>query len=72
MNKVFWWFQGEAVKTLFERLLLADPETARLEVHLDGRKMTFRVVPTVEGVGIESHTDEHINDSHVCPPVCPP
>lgn len=69
MTRPFFWFKGAAVETLFERLLVADPSTARLEVHLQGTKMTLRVVP--EGPVPESHTEDHINDSHVCPPFCP-
>ena len=67
--KPYWWFRGDAVTTLVERLLVADPATARLEVHPEGREMTFLVIPA--GPVPESHTEEHINDSHLCPPDCP-
>ena len=68
-NRPFWWFQGAAVSQLVDRLIDAGAETARLEVHLDGTTMTFLVVPA--GPVPESHTEDHINDSHVCPPSCP-
>jgi hypothetical protein len=64
MSRPYWWFEGASVAALIERLS-AD---ARLEVHLDGEKMTFRVVPLG---GALSPLDPPINESHICPPQCP-
>ena len=67
MKDKYWWFQGESVKELSARLA-ADPSAVRLEVRLDGDKMTFRVVG---GPAVREATDPDINDSHLCPPFCP-
>lgn len=62
------WFQGASVRTLVQRLTDAGPDTARLEVRIDGDKMTFRVV--AEGENAQA-AEEDINDSRRCPPFCP-
>lgn len=74
--KPYHWFQGASVRTLFDRLAAAGPDTARLEVHEDGPSMTLRVVPAdirrasfVAEAGDDC--DEPIDDSRLCPPVCP-
>jgi len=67
-GKPFHWFQGESVSQLYEQLAAAGPTTARIEVYQEGKKMTLRVVPEVS---TSSHTNNHINDSHLCPPDCP-
>lgn len=64
----FWWFQGQSVDTLTTRL--ANNPGCRLEVHLDGQDMTFRIVPLGE-VTTEEGGGPPINDSHPCPPSCP-
>lgn len=67
MSRPYWWFAGDSLAEL-QRQLSAGP-VGRLEVHLDGKDMTFLVVPSepavLEGGG------GPINDSHVCPPSCP-
>ena len=66
MRERYWWFQGESVQELSSRLA-ADPGAVRLEVRLDGDKMTFRVVG-----GVQARDDDpDINDSHLCPIDCP-
>ena len=62
----YWWFQGASVEELTARLT-ANPG-ARLEVHLDGTKMTFVVKPVGEFTAQSFHPP--INESHVCPPDC--
>lgn len=69
--KPYHWFQGASVRELVNQLEAADPDTARLEVHTAGDKMTFRVIPASTGdVTIQSHDPLDINDSHRCPPDC--
>ena len=65
--KPYWWFQGASVASLIAALEAAGAD-ARLEVHLDGDKMTLFVVPT-GGAAVASGGG--IDDSHVCPPQCP-
>ena len=62
------WFQGASVRELYDRLTAVGPDTARLEVHTDGKKMTLQV--TGETAAAVSPTPP-INDSHLCPPQCP-
>lgn len=62
----FWWFRGASVEQL--RSQLAGAGECRLEVHLDGTKMTLHVIP--EGIG-PSEGGGATNESHVCPPSCP-
>lgn len=74
MSRPYHWFQGTSVETLVERLIDADPATARLEVHQEGDKMTFRVVPAEPGTLDEEKqrlSTADINDSFICPPRCP-
>lgn len=66
----YWWFQGTAVRELAERLAEAGPDTARLEVRLTGDKMTLRVVAADTGKNGAVAADD-INDSRLCPPICP-
>jgi hypothetical protein len=66
------WFQGASVRALYDQIGNANPDTARLEVRVDGEQMRFRVVST--GGGEERWADTasaDINDSRRCPPVCP-
>jgi hypothetical protein len=67
MSKPFWWFEGASVTALLERLT-ANPD-ARLEVHLDGEKMTFIVAS--KRADAAAPFDPPINESHICPPICP-
>lgn len=67
MPRPFWWFSGDSVRALRERLNAAG-DTARLEVHLDGNDMTLDVVPADV---IPAAPSPSINESHICPPVCP-
>lgn len=64
------WFQGASVRALVQRLTDANPDTARLEVRIDGEHMTFRVV--AEGESVQTaDAPADINDSRRCPPICP-
>lgn len=68
----YYWFQGASVRTLVNRLNAADPDTARLEVRVENKKMTFRVVAAGADVDTASKSDTaDINDSFLCPPRCP-
>ncbi len=69
----YWWFQGASVVALADRLAACDPATARLEVRLTGDKLTFRVVPTqalATALGDPPEPPD-INESFLCPPICP-
>lgn len=63
MKKPFYWFQGESVRKLAEELAEGGSD-ARLEVRIDKGKMTFTVVGAAY--------NGTVNESHVCPPDCPP
>lgn len=64
----YWWFRGASVHALAARLQDAGPD-ARLEVRIDAEdKMTFRIV--VDGA-TASVAEEDINESWLCPPICP-
>jgi hypothetical protein len=70
MSKPFWWFKGASVTELTERLN-ATPN-ARLEVHLDGEKMTLVVAPDgFDAASAKAPLDPPINESFICPPRCP-
>jgi len=62
----FWWFRGASVDQL--RVYLAGVSSPRLEVHLDGDRMTLHVIPEATG---PTEAGGFVNDSHVCPPHCP-
>ena len=62
------WFQGASVRELYDRLSAAGPDTARLEVRIDGKSMTLRVLAAAQEDGKARPTD--INDSRLCPPIC--
>jgi hypothetical protein len=67
MSARFHWFQGASVIKLREELNRAGDE-ARLEVHQEeGDQMVFYIIAPgelrAEGGGI--------NDSFICPPICP-
>lgn len=64
-SQPFWWFQGASVKQLYDQLAEYGPDTARLEVHVTGTTMHFRVIAA------DGETLPITNDSHVCPPQCP-
>jgi hypothetical protein len=68
MSKPYWWFKGASVTELTERLN-ATPN-ARLEVHLDGEKMTL-VVASDDPAAAATPLDPPINESFICPPRCP-
>lgn len=63
------WFQGASVRELYDRLSAAGPDTARLEVRVEGKSMTLRVLAANEDAAKVRPTD--INDSKRCPPICP-
>lgn len=68
MGTKYWWFQGASVRELYDRLGAHNPDAARLEVRINGDKMTLDVV----GGGVEvAQRTPPINDSRVCPPICP-
>lgn len=62
------WFQGASVRELYDRLSAAGPDTARLEVRLEGKAMLLRVVTAGQEAKPASTND--INDSRLCPPIC--
>lgn len=69
--KPYHWFKGASVRALYDRLTVAGPDTARLEVRQEGDSMTFRVVADGDGSEVQAADDEgDINDSHRCPPFC--
>lgn len=67
-TNAYWWFQGASVRELYDRIGTANPDTARLEARPSGDKLTFRVV--AESATAEASTAD-INESKVCPPICP-
>ena len=66
--KPYHWFQGASVRELANRLQEAGPDTARLEVRLEGKQMMLRVVAHADAQAVTRTTD--INDSRICPPIC--
>lgn len=62
------WFQGASVRELYDRLSAAGPDTARLEVRMEGKAMLLRVVTASDDEAKARPTD--INDSRLCPPIC--
>ena len=70
-GRPYWWWQGASVAELITRLGVAGPN-ARLEVHIDAAQhATLVVVPPPTGSDRVRPLDPPINESHVCPPVCP-
>ena len=67
--KPYWWFQGATVASLKAALEAAGADP-RLEVHLDGDKMTLLVVPAA-GATLSAPPYGPLDESHVCPPDCP-
>lgn len=62
------WFQGASVRELYDRLTAAGPvASTRLEVRISGDKMTLEVVGETQS----AQRNPPINDSRVCPPICP-
>jgi hypothetical protein len=69
MSRPYWWFKGASVTELCDRL--NDTPNARLEVRIDdNQKMTLTVVPDGPSTAAAPF-DPPINESHVCPPICP-
>lgn len=60
----FYWFQGQSVQRLTEKLTITPNPI--LKVYLKNDKVTFEVI---DGNTKAGH--DPINDSHVCPPSCP-
>lgn len=58
------WFQGDSVRELYNQLDEYGPDVARLEVHVIGDRMHFRVI------NANHETLPPINESHLCPPDC--
>lgn len=70
MARPFYWFAGESVRELRRQLDVVGDE-ARVEFHVDGNHATIEVQePAQEGVE-PLRPLPRINDSHICPPVCP-
>ena len=65
----FYWFQGESVSELYNRLYRSIGDNPRLEVRISGEKMTLEIIP--EGDASLAKPNPPINDSHICPPQCP-
>lgn len=66
----YWWFQGDSVVQLYDRLIAIDPRFARLEVRMEGDKMLLDVVAVADATD-KVRANAPINDSRVCPPICP-
>lgn len=70
----FWWFPETSSVALARRIQDAGPGH-RLEVRIDkADAMTFRVVraPLSQGIAEAAGVDEpDINESFLCPPICP-
>lgn len=67
-TNAYWWFNGATVTELTQRLNAAG-DGARLEVRIDAqKKMTLQVVATTD---LAAAKTQPLNDSHLCPPVCP-
>lgn len=62
------WFQGSSVRELYDRIGAAGPDTARVEMHIAGEKMTIEVIR--EGETDKASRNPPINDSRLCPPIC--
>jgi hypothetical protein len=63
----FHWFKATTWQQLRDRLIAASAD-AWLEVHLDGDKMTLQVVePSADAVAQLAP----LNESYLCPPICP-
>lgn len=62
------WFQGASVRELYDRIGAAGPDTARVEMHIDGDKMTLEVIGAAEAD--RASRNPPINDSRLCPPIC--
>jgi len=71
-EKPFWWFDAQAVDKLREKLNAAGPG-ARLEVRPVGAKSIMIVDGSLHLVVVpaDKSSQDPVNDSHVCPPVCP-
>lgn len=70
MSERFHWFRGATVDAL--RVHLNAGPVDRLEVHQDGEKMTLVVVYAHdEAAPIPGTRTEPLNESWICPPVCP-
>lgn len=68
MARPFHWFSGASVAELQRQLGAAkDP---RLEVHQDGADMRLYVYDQATEADVAT-TNDGINESHVCPPICP-
>ena len=59
----YFWFQGESVLELYERLSIIGPAVARLEVHTHGNRAYLEVIG-------DGYDGPPINESHICPPDC--
>jgi hypothetical protein len=68
----FWWFDAKATEKLREKLNAAG-DGARLEIHHKGDASIVVVDGSLHLVVVPAGQSSHdpINDSHICPPVCP-
>jgi len=70
MARPFYWFSGESVRELRRQLDVVGDD-ARVEFYPEGDDATIEVhEPTQEGVA-PLRSLPPINDSHICPPMCP-
>lgn len=70
MSDRFHWFRGATVDAL--RTHLNAGPVDRLEVHQDGEMMTLVVVYAAdEAAPIPGSKTEPLNESFLCPPICP-
>lgn len=70
MPDKFWWFQGTTVLALRDRLAKATDITI-LKCIPEGDKLLLDVVEPVPTVVPEVSPAGPLNDSFICPPVCP-
>jgi hypothetical protein len=67
MADKFWWFQGATVLALRDRLAGAT-ETTILKCIPEGDKLLLDVV---EPITPDASTAGPLNESYICPPICP-
>lgn len=72
MKQPYWWFQGATVRELFDRLERHGPDTAILTVEQKGDSLYLNVRPKGHAAdALLAECDEPLNDSRICPPICP-
>lgn len=70
------WMRAETARELARRVTDAGAGLVRVEIRIDkarrGEPMTFRlIVDTPDGKATTQSLDGDLNDSWLCPPICP-